>query len=179
MLKRFFSDQSGLSAVEFALIAPLLILFFFSTVEIDSALTVDRRVSLAAGTVADLVAQDDEITTSELSAIYTAAAAIMAPFDPNDDIELIITSVRLDSNQPKVVWSRAHNATAHTTGQTVNVPNTLLSGTETVIMAEVALDYDAPMAQVINQTLRMTDTFYLRPRRGTSVCLTSGGTTVC
>mgnify|MGYP003646956097 FL=1 len=81
-LKRLSGDQGGVSAVEFALIAPVMVLFYLGMMEISLALSVDRKVTSAASALADLVAQDDVITDSEMASILDAGAAIIAPYDP-------------------------------------------------------------------------------------------------
>ena len=49
--------RRGVSAIEFALVAPALILLYVGTVEIGNALTVYRRTAQVAATAADLTAQ--------------------------------------------------------------------------------------------------------------------------
>lgn len=172
LLKRFIRDARGVSIVEFALISPLLILFYFATVEVDSALTVHRRVTAVAGTVADLVAQDTVVNTTELNAIYDSAAAIMAPYDQENTIKLRVSSVRIGSGgKARVVWSDAHNWTARAIDEEVTIPDDLIAGSSTVIMAESEFSYSAPLAQVMDRPLMMKQTFYMRPRRTAQVCL--------
>ncbi len=181
MLRRFLSDRRGVSAVEFALIAPVMILMFFGAAELNSALTADRRVTVAASAIADLTAQDDEITIAELDAIFTAGRAMMAPHDPQDRIQMVISSVRIgQGNQPRVVWSNGYNRAARATGSTVDVPAGLLSGSATVILAEVRFDYEAPASQVIGRPIVMEESLYLRPRRSQSVCrVANNGVRTC
>ena len=54
---RFAADRRGIAAVEFALIAPLMLALCFGSVEVEQAVSLDRMVSLTAGTVANLVTQ--------------------------------------------------------------------------------------------------------------------------
>lgn len=181
MLKRFFCDARGVSAVEFALIAPLLILFYFATVQLDSALAVQRRVATVAGTVADLVAQDEGVLTNdELTAIYDSARAIMAPYAANT-MRLRVSSVRIgDRNRPRVVWSVNDNWSSHGTGDEVAGAASLVSGTSTVIVAEAEYTYNAPLADIIDRPLVMRQTFYMRPRRVATICMKpSAGANVC
>jgi Flp pilus assembly protein TadG len=180
LLKRFLADRRGISAVEFALIAPVLIVFYFGTVELDSALAVNRKVTAAASAVADLVAQDNSLDNTEIAAIFTATEAIMAPYDPDDTIQVRVSSVRLNNqSQPVVVWSDAHNMTPRAVDSPVAVPpNVLVAGT-TVVVAEVVFPYEAPLSDIMGGAIQMDETFYLRPRRGASVCRVNGASTVC
>lgn len=180
MLKRFLRDTRGLSAVEFALISPLLVIFYFGTVEIDAMLTVDRRVTFTANVVADLVAQDDVVNQAELDAIFTAATAIMAPYDPDDEIRMIVTSVELnDDDDPVVVWSRGYNTEGYDADDDVDMPADIIPAGGSIIMAETQFDYQAPLAFYMDNAIRMSEVFYLRPRRSDSVCLSDGGATIC
>ena len=48
MAARFARDQRGVSAVEFALVAPLMITLYLGCVEISQGVGVDRKVTLTA-----------------------------------------------------------------------------------------------------------------------------------
>ena len=55
-LCRFMGDRRGVSAVEFALIAPIMVAMYLGAAELTQVLTLDRKVTSAANAVADLVA---------------------------------------------------------------------------------------------------------------------------
>ena len=50
-------DKRGVSAVEFALLTPIILLIYVGVAEIGNLLTVERRVETVASTAADLTAQ--------------------------------------------------------------------------------------------------------------------------
>jgi len=54
-------DKRGASAIEFALIVPVIILMYVGIVEIANLLTVDRRVETVASTAAALTAQVKQV----------------------------------------------------------------------------------------------------------------------
>src|SRR5262249_34725949 len=56
-LRRFARDKRGISAVEFAMLLPLMVTLYLGGVEVSQAVAIDRKVTLIARTVADLVAQ--------------------------------------------------------------------------------------------------------------------------
>ena len=70
MFQQFSKDEKGVSAVEFALILPLMIVLLFGVIELSSLLTVDRKMTSVTSTVADLVAQDNIVDTGELENLY-------------------------------------------------------------------------------------------------------------
>ena len=62
VLRRLIADRRGVSAVEFALVAPILVLLYFGLVELSQAATADRRLAHATSAVGDLVAQASSVT---------------------------------------------------------------------------------------------------------------------
>ena len=56
-IRRFGRDRRGVSAVEFAFIAPVMIGLYLGCVEISDGVGADRKVSLTAAALANLTAQ--------------------------------------------------------------------------------------------------------------------------
>lgn len=184
-LKALRADKRGVSAVEFALIAPVMIGMLFGSADLSLALMADRKVTLAVSTVADLVAQDDEVNCAELDRIYNAAAAILAPFSTTP-ATLRITMVNSNSGAPRAVWSDTAEMTgtvgtcnATPTG-TVNTSLTthdarlrqLISPTNGVIMGEISYAFPSNLSNMIGSgPIVMSETFFLRPRRSAEVAL--------
>ena len=50
---KLFNDTSGMGAVEFAFIIPVMMAFFFGLVEFSSGVAVDRKVTLVTRSLAD------------------------------------------------------------------------------------------------------------------------------
>lgn len=84
VLGRFRRAQGGVAAIEFALIAPVLLLMYVGGCELARAAMAQRRTSLLARTVADLTALGD--TTSPMARatmddILSASRLVYGPFD--------------------------------------------------------------------------------------------------
>src|ERR1700716_2807832 len=56
-VRRLSSDTRGMVAVEFVLTLPLMLMIFFGTIQVSTAVAVDRKVSIAARTLANLISQ--------------------------------------------------------------------------------------------------------------------------
>lgn len=74
------NDERGVSAVEFALIAPILLLIYMGTLEVSQGLTVSRNNTNIASTVADLIGQTTSVTPDDVNTIFEASKAIISPF---------------------------------------------------------------------------------------------------
>ena len=73
--------QAGVAAIEFAFIVPIMFVMFVGAVELSQAITVDRRVTQAASSVADLIARKEtSIAQSEIGDIMKIGGYILAPY---------------------------------------------------------------------------------------------------
>lgn len=164
-LGRFRDDRRGVSAVEFALIAPFMILLYLGSVEISLALSIDRKITSVSSALADLVAQDDVITDDEISDILNAGSVIVAPFDPAP-LEIRITSILMDAaGEVEVQWSDADGMSPYAEGSAISVPDGVLERNRSVIMVEVEYRYETMFGELGVNHFDISEIFYLRPRR--------------
>ena len=171
----FLQAQDGTVAIEFAFIAPILITMFVGTMALCNALICRAKVTTVAASAADLVAQDETISTSQLNDVFSAVNAIVYPY-PSAGSRIIITSIKEDPvhvGQYVVDWSVAQNTTAHTQGASITVPTGLVTHGASVIFAEVSYSYTPPSTEFITNGFTMNDSFYARPRRSAFVTKTS------
>lgn len=162
-------DDSGVSAIEFAFVVPIMITMYIGAVELSHALTVDRRVTAVASAAADLVAQSKEVSDADLTDIFEAATTIMTPYSATP-ISIVLSSVVADENNlTTVAWSSAHNGSARAEGSTLAVPAGLTQPFSSVIVAEVSYAYDPPVGEYLTGGVTLADTFYLRPRLSLTV----------
>lgn len=104
-------SQSGMAAVEFALLLPIMVLMFFGAVELANMLLADNKLRAAASGAADLITQDSDgtITLTELTQVTSAVTEIMRPMQVDSTrFSLVITNFRVDAANKKIniVWSR-------------------------------------------------------------------------
>ena len=166
---RFRRDRRGVAAVEFALIAPVMVLLYCGLVELCQAVIAERKANHVASAIGDLVTQTDTVTTSDLSDIFSVGNTVMQPF-PTSTLQMRLTSITVDPNgSPKVVWSHSSGSmTPYSVGASVTVPLTLNPG-DNVVMSESQYQYSSVLHYVLPNVLNYTEKYYLRPRRSDSV----------
>jgi Flp pilus assembly protein TadG len=167
-IRRFGRDRRGASAVEFALIAPVMLLIYFGLVEFCQGYMASRRASHTASIVADLVAQSDATTTQDLTSIFAIGDMIMRPF-PSTPLAIRVSSVTMDANGvARVDWSRGSKTTTLTargkTSVVSDLPPGLIDRGESLILGETEFEYTSPFAQVIKTPIKFNRSYYLRPR---------------
>lgn len=167
-LRKFLRDDAGISAVEFALIAPLMAMIYFGCIELSLMMTLDRKVTGATAALGDLTSRASTVTNSDLTDIFEATRMVMQPNDMTGS-RMRVTSLYEDSGQVKVAWSDGCNLTAYPQDQTVTIPNNLIPTDGTIIMAEIEYDYNSGIGYFFTTSKTLTDKFYLRPRRVDSI----------
>ena len=172
---RWRADERGSVAIESAIIFPVLVLIFLGMVEMSQAFTVKRRVQNVANSTADLVAQSQTVTTSDLNDIASIGAQLMLPFS-STGLTLTITSVAEDTqNKVTVQWScswsslsSSANCTATGSAYT-GLPSGLLNPGQSVIIGRVAYPYTPSIGEFLTGGLTFTASSYYRPRLAASV----------
>lgn len=165
VLHRFVRDRRGVSAVEFALIAPLMIAFYFGLTEFCQGYMAQKRMGHSAAAVADLVAQTDVVTTNELDDIVAIGGLIMKPF-PTTGLTVRVSSVTRDANGvAKVDWSRGSGIAALGKTTVVTVPTDMIGNGESVVMAETTYAYASPIGYLLPDVTNFHSKFYSRPRK--------------
>jgi Flp pilus assembly protein TadG len=167
LLSRFGGDRRGVSAVEFALVAPVLITLYFGCVEISDGVACDRKVSLTAAAVANLAAQVTTISSSDMTNILDASSAIIAPYDPAK-LKITVSCLNIDANKnATVMWSQTRNGTARTVGSpyTFDAQTTPLDvANSQLLLAEASYDYTPIVGVTITGTLTLSDRMFMSPR---------------
>lgn len=107
LLRRFTRDRQGAGAVEFAIIAPLLIMAYVGAFEVSVGFGMASKVSRAASTVSDLLTQDSSTTADTVDTMKEVTKRVIAPFQQADGYTLKIAGISVDGDgKATVAWSR-------------------------------------------------------------------------
>ena len=163
LIRRLTGDERGVSAIEFAMLAPVLIAFYMGMTEFCQGFMAQKRMGHVSAMVADLVAQEDAITPAAIDDIFDIGGLIMKPF-PTTTLHQRVSSVSMTGGLITVDWSRADGMTARAVDSTMPLPADLISEGESVIVAEATYDYDSAADYLMPGLTRFSHTYYLRPR---------------
>ena len=171
-------DRSGLAAVEFAMIIPLMLLLFFGTDEFSSGVAVNRKVTLMARTLSDLTSQNISVTDAQFTNFFNASSAIMTPY-PSAPVNATISELYIDpaTKAARVQWSKG--GAPRGVGTTVTIPTALQVGGTYLIFSEVSYAFVPTIGYVLKNSITLRDYTYTRPRQSlcvmynTTVCTTS------
>ncbi len=182
VLRSFRKDCEGVAAVEFALIAPLMIMLFIGTLEVSAAVSVNRKISRISSVVGDLVTQNDELDGNAINSIMDVASDIMAPY--SNTVKIRITGITVADGDATVVWSCNSHWSSVGTGEDYNVPDSIRTNGTFLVAARVQTDYQPMVGWTrysgsgtgkvsFDQTeITMDEQIFLRPRVGSAVDVT-------
>lgn len=144
-------DTAGASAVEFALLLPLMLTIWVAMAELAHAVDNWRKVTLLARTVADLNSQgdtSDPISASSESDILAASSAVLRPF-ASANARIVVSALGVDTLASLV---RPRVCSSISTGNNVYARKTGIAGDLTIpagfnvngnryVLAEVTMPY--------------------------------------
>jgi Flp pilus assembly protein TadG len=172
LLRHFGSDRRGASAIEFALLAPLMLALYIGCVEISDGVAADRKVTLTAGTLANLTAQVTSISTTDMDNIFAASTAIMKPY--TNSVSAKVSCIKVDTGGAATVrWGTATTGTTpRLRGDSITVPNDLIvPATVTyLVLAEVSYVYipvtgfTPGFSHISGTGITLSDKMYMNPR---------------
>ena len=165
VFRRLLRDREGLAALEFALIAPMMVMVLFGSVELTELLACNRRAENTAASVADVVSRDTQITNQELDDLWSAATALMYP-NSATPLQIRVSSVQItDATTATVLWSDGHNGyTARSAGSRMTLPAGMMLPATSVIVTETSYLYTPPIGVFLKLAFPLSHTEYRRPR---------------
>lgn len=177
-------DTRGVSAVEFAMIIPLMFLMFFGMLDVSNGFAVDRKVSQIAQGMADLASRYTTLAETDVSNFFIIADAMLTPYDKTQ-LKATISQVYIDpaSKTAKVVWSRGDVTKAK--GTVVSVPTDLITKdvngnylpNQYLILGEANYTYVPTIGWVVPKGgLTLADSMYTRPRQTSCVVMVTSCT---
>lgn len=164
LLARFARARSGVAAVEFALILPVMLVLYFGMVEVTTALTVQRKLGLLSRTLADVVGRSTNIVNEDLPKIFNAANGMMYPF-AGSGVNMTLQSVVVRKKngtgpiEAVVCWSEklGDGATATAPGTQLPAPAAgFEEAGQSYIVATVSTVFKPAVGYVLTGEMKLT-----------------------
>ncbi len=174
LLRRFARNRDAVSAMEFAIVLPVMLLLYIGGVELGDGLQIQFKVTETARTITDLASQYISIQSSDMSNILAAASSVVAPYSTSN-ITMTVSEVTTNpQGQGTITWSCSLNGTPHTVGATIILPANLQTPNISLIWGEVTYPYTPPMGYVISGTINLYQSNYFYPRLVNLITLPQG-----
>lgn len=189
---RFRDDDSGIAAMEFALIAPIIIGVYLGLAELALALGIERQISHSASVAGDLATQVAVLEEGDVEDIVSATLRVANISDTSQYV-LHMESFDRDSSGSEVSLGEIVYGAGRESWlpdfDAADLSTEMLSEDSGIVVARVAFRY-SPMGLpntlkentskgLLPTTLVFSETFLLKPRRSAVVEVGAGaGTTI-
>ncbi len=183
--RSFVRDKSGIAAVEFGLIAPVLLIMLVGVVEITRAVSIDRRFGQVTALVADLISREEVLKKEDLdglnasgkrTGIYGIVEHVMGVWGVST-LKLHVYPVRASEDDRNLIYLYADKSNRPSFGSNEISPKDvcdpytgltqdLLESQGTAIIVEGEYGYTPLIAQGILSPKTWKDRAVLAPRSG-------------
>jgi len=171
-LQNVKSNQDGVAAIEFALLAPVLIALYYGLAETTKAIAVDRSISHATSVIGDLATQSSNITQTDLEDILSATLQIINSKSPSK------VTIALDSYGATAGSGSSADLTVPIGSAVMNsgaaplpefdagsVNQRLLNTSSGIVVSRIAYNYSPLKLRFMKTDFTLSDTFVLKPRK--------------
>lgn len=143
-----------MAATEFALIVPVFFIpLFFGMLEASQLLTANRRMTTTANSIADIIAQTENISRAELDAVISWSADMLGEDDLSNISVRVLSIVRDPDNLDNLLvhWARDKDGDESATNDTyteLTSPDRVHPDSS-VIIVEMTYQYDSLITEKI------------------------------
>jgi Flp pilus assembly protein TadG len=168
-------DSSGLAAVEFALIFPIMLLLFLGSFETTNLVLAYMKLEASAETAADLVAQtrvNTVLQSADFTNITNAAKQVLSPLPTSGALlKIAFASVTYNTGSAAIDWHTEINSATPITIANIpnntslaNLGNQTSGSTDSVIIVTLTYSYTSPFTYVLSSSYTLTESAFNRPR---------------
>jgi Flp pilus assembly protein TadG len=166
--------RRGGAALEFVMIAPVLILLCFGVVEFAAIIRIQMGVNQAARAVANLIVQQSDVTTAQLNDYFIAGRDCYSFNVGTLSISATAVNYSAGSSTGTVAWTASSvsssyaaapaNVRSLSSGLEAKSGSTIPGGDATIVV-QAKVTFTVPVSfGVISPTYTLTSTVFARPR---------------
>lgn len=168
LIKKWWRDESGLAAVESALIFPVLLVMLLGTFDLGNAILANQKSIRASQVVADLITRETSVDDASVNEAIEAGRLALSPFN-TENFGVDVISIRFDDEGAgEIVWRETRGMSAYDDALVdvvaLSEPN---SG---VVMVLVNYEFVPSFGEFITGHINMSERAFTRGRRSGVVC---------
>lgn len=172
-IKIFFREKCGVSAVEFALLAPVILLMTMGGFETFNLYRFSIKVERTVASIGDITARQAVISESHLSDIFELTAQLDERLQiEEENYRVFVVSISNDPEEGLTVnWIRDHGSLAHTSRvaeqtETLLASELVESEYESLIASEAIFAYQPIFPGFLFSERLVHKHSFFRPRSG-------------
>ena len=170
---RLGRNSQGVAAVEFGLIAPVLLLMLVGTIEVSRAISIDRKFGAVTSAIADLITRERQVTSADITAMYSIVGHMMRPWDSSTlKIAIVPVKSNIINQNTRCVYAQTTNrpalngASQTAYGSSYALTNDLMEKGTAVVVIESSYTFTPLFVFSFMGSSTWTDKAILTPRDG-------------
>jgi Flp pilus assembly protein TadG len=175
-LSALAADLRGGAAVEFALVAPLLILLYAVGFEITEAATVNRKLTDTTVQLSEVISQYTKVNKNDISTLMNATSQIMAPYSTSY-LSMTVSEITVDANGvASVTWSEPYQNGTAFTGTPITTapaaPPSFATANSSYVVVQSSYTYSPIIGANLINSMVLSQKSFMLPRNSSSVACT-------
>ncbi len=136
--RRFLKAESGVAAVETALILPLLLIMYIGMIDLTNLVSENRKLTQATAAVASVISQSvTNITKADIEDTFNAVDLLANAAEPTD-VQIVIEGYR-PGNSSTPVWKVARGSCS--ASMSAAKLDSLMAASNDIIVAKICSTY--------------------------------------
>lgn len=171
VLSRFWAERTGIAAVEFALLTPVLITLMFGTYELYFRLQAADMFHRYVVQVGDLLSRENQLATADIDRVFADAELMMPDIIIDQGLSLQVLSIGFDhEDDPVALWVRNNGPVS------LPIDATRADGLgefgQTLIQVTAQFNYVTPLQFVVRDgSITANRTAFYRPRSTRAIAI--------
>lgn len=166
-MKKFIQDISGVSAVETAILFPVLIMMLTAVYDLGQGVVLSQKVNSASQVIGDLIARNEFVDSALIDDVINAGELALMPYS-SEGLSYDIVSVEFDADGDAFeLWRRTFNMDA--TDQPLLDAVGLGTEGEGVVVVSVQYTYEPFFNEFFVGNMLMNERAFLRGRKSLTV----------
>lgn len=164
------ADESGVSAVEMAILFPILLSMLMAVYDLGQGVVINQKTVAASQIIADLVTRNEVVDTTMINDIVNAGELAFEPYNATN-FGYDIASIEFDAdNDPVILWRVTENMDP--ADAAINSTAGLGAEGEGVVVVSVNYTYTPLFSDFVVDTFNMNERAFLRGRKSETVICT-------
>ncbi len=162
MISKWYNEESGLAAVESAMIFPAMLVLLVGVFDVGNAILANQKTVRASQIVADLIARKQTASAEDVSEAIEAGRLAFEPIN-NGTYGIDIVSLQFDDDaETSIVWRETRNMTS--LPDPIAAVAALQTPNEGVVMVSVEYQFEPIFAGFVIDTINMREIAFSRGR---------------
>jgi Flp pilus assembly pilin Flp len=171
-VQAFNKNKDGIAAVEFAILAPIMVALYFGVVEISLIINADKLTSHATNVAGDLATQVANMDSDDAEDVFEATLATMSlkPAKASKvGVEILSYNIDSSGNIQQIGRATLNGGFIGPAYDPSTIGPRLLSPTSGAVVARIQYPYESVTYKFVEKFTTLEETFILKPRSSADI----------